>query len=413
VKHEAGDDDRIAALEEARDALLDAGDRERAALTEGLLAEAWWSAGSSGEVLEHLARGLELVEDLPPSVAGATVIARAARYLTLAGRTDEGLELTKRALAAADELRADEVRVHALNTQGVVYLMRDDERAMAPLAEAVELAERTNSPQFPAVVNNLSVARLGEDLAAVIESNERSREAALRLGQRANVRFQDGLRIANAWFAGDWPTSSRLADEFIRECETGSPHYHESLARGIRALLRLSIGQAAGALSEARHAVELARVVQNPQALAPALAHLVIVLTELGQVEQAKPLAAEAVEVAGTIPFWPVHLELAWFAAEVGIRELERARVESLRATPWRDGMLSVLDGDYERGANAYELGGASGAAARARLYGAEAAAHSDPALARRLADPAARFFREVTATAYLRRIEALLPVSA
>jgi hypothetical protein len=108
-----------------------------------------------------------------------------------------------------------------------------------------------------------------------------------------------------------------------------------------------------------------------------------------------------------------VHLELAWFAGELGIGERARANVEPLRPTRWREGVLGVLDGDYERAASTYELAGAAGGAARARLYGAEAVARHDPARARRLADPAAQFFRKAGATAYLSRTEALLRVSA
>src|SRR5439155_12982352 len=104
AKHETGEDDRIDALEEARDALLAAGDRERAALAEGMLAEASWLAGVLERVLEHVARGLELADGLPPSVPTSSVLARAARYVTLSGRTDEGLELAERVLGLAAEL---------------------------------------------------------------------------------------------------------------------------------------------------------------------------------------------------------------------------------------------------------------------------------------------------------------------
>jgi class 3 adenylate cyclase/tetratricopeptide (TPR) repeat protein len=414
AKHEAGDDDRIIALEAARDALLSAGDRERAAVAEGTLAEASWLAGGGAGVLDHVTRALELAEGLPASVPVATVLARAARYLTLAGRKEEGFELAQRVVELATELGSLELRVHGLNTQGIVFLWRADERAGEYLREAAELVEQSNSPQASSVYNNLAIFLMDTGLELGMEMGARARDAAARLGQRAQVRFQDGLLVANSYLRGDWQRSLELAEEFIRECETGSPHYQESVVRGIRAQIRVGRGDAEGAIADAERAVEVARDVPDPQRVGPAVTQLAYVLNELGRKEQARPFARETVEIAKAVPALPMLVEPAWFAADLGVEEEQRALLETLPASPWRDGALAVLNGDFERAAALYEQAGADFAAALARLHGAEAAARSgDQPAARRLADRALPLLQAIGATAYLRRAESLLAATA
>jgi class 3 adenylate cyclase len=413
AKHEAGDDDRIEALEQARDALLAAGDRERASVAEGTLAEASWLAGGHGRVMGHVERALELADGLAPSVPLATVFARAARYLTLGGRTDEGLALADRVLLLADALDSRELRVHGLNTTGVVHLMRADARAEDVLSEAADLAEQTNSPQASSVLNNLGIALHDRGIPVAIEMSERAREAALRRGQRAQVRFQDGLRVGWLWLAGEWRRSLELADEFIRECEAGSPHYQESTVRGVRAHLRLGRNDVEGALADAERGLELARAVADPQMVGPALGRLMHILVEIGLEERARAFAVEGVAAARALTAPPTITELSWAARDVGISDELQTVIESIPPTWWRDAPLAVLAGDYGRAASVYEEAGAYGVAAVARLRGAEATARDNAEYARQLVAPALALFREAGATAFLRRAETLLAVSA
>jgi tetratricopeptide (TPR) repeat protein len=291
--------------------------------------------------------------------------------------------------------------------------MRFDDRAEEVLREALELAERINSPQLTSVLNNLGIVLIDQGLPPAMELNGRAREAAMRRGQRAQVRFQEGLLIGYLWLRGDWQQSLERADEFIDECEAGSPHYQETTARGVRSGLRLGIGELEGALADAERGLALARDVGDPQALGPALGSMSRVLGELQQHERARAIALEAVAVARILPASPTVVETAWSAVATGVADELGAILEPLPPSLWRDGPLAVLEGDYERAARVYEEAGAHGIGAVARLHGAEAAGRDDPDYARRLVDPALSLFRREHATAYLQRAEALLAATA
>src|SRR5262249_46652220 len=162
-------------------------------------------------VFEHLARGLELVEGLPPSTLVGSVLARAARYYTLAGRRSEGRELAERVLQLADELDSPELRAHALNTKGVVLFMGDDVEGLSVLRQAAELADQINSPEAGRAYNNLGIFQFQRgDVVGGMKTLERSRAISAQLGQRAQVRFQDGVLVANKWFIGDWDTAMTI-----------------------------------------------------------------------------------------------------------------------------------------------------------------------------------------------------------
>jgi hypothetical protein len=291
--------------------------------------------------------------------------------------------------------------------------MHADVRAEDVLAEAADLAEQTNSPQASSVLNNLGIALHGRGLPVAIEMSERAREAALRRGQRAQVRFQDGLRVGWLWVAGEWRRSLQLADDFIRDCEAGSSHYQESTVRGVRAHLRLGRDDVEGALADAERGLELAREVGDPQMVGPALGRLMHILVEVGLTVRARALATEGVAAAKALTAPPTITELSWAARDLGISDELRTVIESIPPTWWRDAPLAVVAGDYGRAASIYEEAGAYGVAAVARLRGAEAIARENADYARRLVAPALGLFRDAGATAFLRRAETLLAVSA
>ena len=96
----AADERRVNALEQARDALLAAGDRAGAAEAEAFLAQVSWYEGRHEDVLAHLAAAEGLIERGDPSAAAARVLAVSARYRMLGG-WKKGLPLATEALAMA------------------------------------------------------------------------------------------------------------------------------------------------------------------------------------------------------------------------------------------------------------------------------------------------------------------------
>ena len=83
------DERRERALEEARDALLVAGDTDRAAEAEAYLSRMAWFAGHRDAANAHLDRAAELLEGAGPSVGKVRVLSFAARMRFLGGEGDE------------------------------------------------------------------------------------------------------------------------------------------------------------------------------------------------------------------------------------------------------------------------------------------------------------------------------------
>ena len=101
--HWAYDDRQQAALETARDALLESGDSEHAAEAEVFLARMFWDRGDGATFAEHVARA-EALAGNSSSASSARVLAQSARFHTLSSRSEEALPIARAALAIADEL---------------------------------------------------------------------------------------------------------------------------------------------------------------------------------------------------------------------------------------------------------------------------------------------------------------------
>ncbi len=155
--HEAYDESRQErALEAARDALLAAGDTERASETEAYLARVFWDRGDHDLVSEHLARAEDLAGE-STSVAAARVLAFSARIRNIAGETEEAQPLAEAAFAMATELGLEELRAHALTTIGMTKNDLDFGTGTADMERALEIALAADSPVAATTVNNLAV----------------------------------------------------------------------------------------------------------------------------------------------------------------------------------------------------------------------------------------------------------------
>ncbi len=201
----AADERREHALEEARDALLSAGDIETAAEAEAYLSRMAWFAGHRDAANAHLDRAAELLEGTGPSVGKARVLSFSARLRFLAGDLDEGLRIANDALALADELGLDELRAHALTTIGSIKNRLDPSTGYAELERALEIATEANSPQVSNILNNFGViTSTGGDVERADELYREGLRAAERMGDRDNVRFMSGNLLWIGYFRGHW-----------------------------------------------------------------------------------------------------------------------------------------------------------------------------------------------------------------
>ena len=370
------DDERAqAALEAARDALLAAGDREKAAEAELSLSRLWWYRGQNREAKAHDARAEELVGGASSATA-ARVLAHIARTRAIGDDPDEGLRGAKQALALAEKLGLDQVRIHALTTIGTAKGLLGDSTGRKDVERALELAQQSNSPQSGSIANNVAVAAFLElDMRGTASLFDQGLSIATRFGDASGARWLRGQQARMLFTLGRWDDAMTLADDFIAECEDGSPHYLEAANRYTRGLIRLARSEPDGALADLRRGLALARDAKDAQIRLANLDVCVLAFEDFGQPEEAAELFAQAMEVVRTLPYaaaWGCAFGIA-LSRTVLPREAELREILSRApATAWRELVVACLDRDFVRAADTWARAGSPTLEARARIRGAE-----------------------------------------
>ena len=415
--HLAGDEGRDEALKEAREALLKAGDSERAAEADALLSEFWWHRGNQGRSLEHLSRARSLVEELPPSAAKAHVLSQVSRYRALAEENEEAISVGHEALAMAEALGLDEIRAHALDNIGIAKVNLGDLTGLEDLERSIEIAVAARSPEAARAYNNLGavVWMLGDVRRASTLIGE-AVTVGEQLGNAGIAKYSRVLQIQLLFAQGEWDEGLRRADAFLEACETGESHYLESNIRGERASARLARGDVESALDDVRKMLAPARSAGDPQSLMPALTNAARLYAEVGRVDEARALVREALaDAPAEAPAAWTLSDLAWVAEELECAgELSALLDRSHLRTKWSDAAHALLRGDFLTAAEiSYDIGNLDDEAL-ARLRAAEQfvaegrRVEADEQLSQSLA-----FWRSVGATRYIREGEALLAKTA
>jgi tetratricopeptide (TPR) repeat protein len=412
--HVVGDERQIPALEEARDALLEVGDTQTAAEAEAFLSRAAWYRGRGDDARRHLERAQELVANAGPTVAKARVLCLSARFHMLSSEEEEAIRIGTEALALAEKLDLDELRIHALTSVGTAKAWLDH-TGDVELDLALEIAKATNSPLAVTVLNNLGVlATQTGDVVRSEELNFETLRTAERMGDGENIRFARANLLYSSMFRGRWDETIENADRFIAECET-SPHNMEQAAREMRATIRLARGDIDGALDDWDHALALARELKDPTRVLPALLGRARGLALIGRDDEARALVSEGIEIARETP--TIAHTFLILAGEAHMLDVAPEVVEVLSMAPdgpWKDAALAEAGGEPARAAELYHRMGASAIEADAR-FGAAQALLEDGRTEEGLAqlEQALAFYRSVGATFFLERGEAMLAQAA
>lgn len=412
----SGEDDAGVALEQARSALLAAGNRARAAEAEARLGELWWLKGDRDRAFAHLGRARELVGDEPASAAKAYVLSELARSRMLADEFDA--QIAQEALELAEQLGLGEVRAHVLITAGTGRAVAGDPLGKADIQRGLEIALAGNF--LTAAVRgytNLSTARrVDGDLPEALRLALEADKVAQRLGTKATMRWTRG-NLVSLWFElGNWDKCAPAADEFLAESAALGPHYNDTGVRCCRSWIRLARGDTEAALTDQRDSLISGRQAKDPQALFPALAGSAYVLALAGQADEAQPILSElagasAVDL-GSLDESSADCVLA--AEILGRRDEVRRWLSTRRDSPWYVAARVLADQEFMAAAEAFDSMGAARLAALARLRAAEELlrtgrqAEADEQLRHALS-----FFRSVGATRFIRQAEALLAASA
>jgi class 3 adenylate cyclase/tetratricopeptide (TPR) repeat protein len=408
------DERREQALEDARAALVAAGNEELAGQAEALLAEVWWHRGDHDRTLQHLEQAQQLVATAPPSPAKAHVLSHVSRYRALAEENEEAIRVGEEALAMAERLGLDELRAHALDNVGIAKVNLGNSEGLTDIERSIEIALAAKSPEAGRAYNNLAAMTwfLG-DLRRAAELFDQAVRVSDQFGSATTGRYSRIVRIQILFSRGEWSEGFRQADEFIAACEAGQSHYLENAIRGDRAGARLARGDVDGALDDMEKAIEHARRAKDPQALFGTLGRGVRVYADLGRVEEAKRLADELLAEGGGIGH--AFSEIAWVADALDrVEEVREAMDRAQPETRWADAARAVLRGDFEEAADVYYEIGELEDEAHARLRAAQKLVRKRRrAEADRQLQKALSFYRSVGAMRYVREAESVLAASA
>jgi tetratricopeptide (TPR) repeat protein len=190
-------------------------------------------------------------------------------------------------------------------------------------------------------------------------------------------------------------------------------HVLEGEMLSTQAAMALARGDAL-ALDYAQRSLAHGRRVKDPQAVGPALGALARVLVELGRPADAVPLVDELLTLTddeGRPLYYTWLIDLGWLLHDLG-RDDPPPRTG--RAPVWIEAGRLIANGELTAAAEFLDGTDLRSEAAYAHLRVAESLAdegrnaEAQPHLERALA-----FYRAVSAGAYVRRGEALLPASA
>ena len=413
VDDEALDD---SVLEDATEGFLRAGKVEAAGEAQARFGAIWLNRGHRDKALEHLEEGRRLLEDREPSPAKAFVLQELARALMM-GDDYRAMDLATESLRLAEQLGLDACRSRNLNTIGCGKVKMGDRSGLEDLERAVEIGAAANSHEEVSALANLqTMMGLLGDLRAAAEIQERTLTAARRQGVTSFVRWQEAEQAISSFWQGRWDDALPQADSFLEAAEAGAPHYMDPMCHYVRGAIYLARGDKDQALAEARHGVELARPITDPQALNPAIAFQGRVELAAGNLGAADALAGELLELwsdEGALP----QLELAdgaWLLTGLGRTAELKEAIERAVQTLWHDAARKIANGDAAGAAEVYLEIGSVPEEAHARLRAAEDLVGSGRrAEADRQLQLVLPVFRELGATAWQAEAESLLAKSA
>ena len=402
-------------LAEAAAALLDAGDREKAAEAELLVGRAYWFEGRPDLTDEYIERAFALLEGIPPSRATVAVLTSSATRAMLKGDSATALDLASRAHALSEELGWEEGRFSTLQTRGSTRVTLGDVGGLDDLNTAIESARAAGALSVVSrTLNSLSVAHIElGDLRAASEARTEAARIAEEIAV-AETRWYQGVLTEDHYRMGRWDEALALSDEFLAYVDSGSEHYMTGQAAIVRAMIRLARGDDEGALTDAERAIAHGRTISDPQVAYYLLSLGTYVVSVLGDRQRAHSLAQEFLEVLRSRAELQFALiTLPTFAAAARRLDLGPDLLEALaehRADPWVDVARAYARADFATAADLLHRIGSLPDEAEARLRAAEQASVAGGAgEAQDQLERAIAFYRAVRAKRYEHESEVIL----
>ncbi|MGH3065853.1 MAG: ATP-binding protein, partial [Gaiellaceae bacterium] len=401
-------------LVEARDLFEKAGRPEGAAEAERELGRLAWAQGEGGRANEHIKRAVAILGEAPPSRVKAEVLLGLSGRHMLNEEFAETIEAGEQALAVAEAVGEDHVRVGAMLNIGASRIRTTGwESGITLMEQAVALGREVRSWQR---IRGLGMLRDSTfehgDLARAVELGAEGIEEARRAGHPEPERWLTGESAVDLYHAGSWDEATRTLEAVL--AETGLAWWFATVLTQLRSTMHLARGETRAAADDATRTLERAREALDPQVLYPALACSASSELALGNAavaaQHADELLSRWAARKGQEPraAWVVDLSYVFLRLGRGA-ELVSALHPVRSYSPWVEGAVALADGQPVEAAEIFSRMGSRPAAALAQLeaghaFGAEGAGYLDAAAA---------FWRSVGATKYLNEAEALRAAAA
>jgi class 3 adenylate cyclase/tetratricopeptide (TPR) repeat protein len=405
-----GRPDGLEHLEHAVAGFRALGEAESAASAEVEAATWLWNVGRRDDAHAASERALALVEHGPPSRAKAAALVERGRLLMVAQRLSEAIEVSRPGLVLAEQFGDERLQARALITIGASGNSVDD------LRRGIEIADRADA--FIEILRGRSNLAeqllLRGDLAEIDELYDAAEASTRRAGWLSGVAWIDMQRLTLSYLRGDWDAADSLLERLFAYLERSEPHVLEFQAWSTQALLAAGRGDTETATSSFVHAVDVARAVKDPQAIAPTLCQHARFLQETGHLDAARALLDEVLtfrDEEGSAMYFLWLIDLGWLVFDLGrVDEFPGHHFSGV----WLEAGAAIARGELAAAADRLGAAGFRTDEAYARLRLAEQLTAegrlADGAVER---DRALAFYREVGATPYMRRAEALLAQTA
>ena len=396
-------------LTRARDGLLAAGNKQRAAEAEILLGQFAWEHGQH-DAGQHVERALRLVEDVSASRSKAAVLRGCMMYSMVVERHREALVLARQLLAMAVELRLRDIESAALEIiGGAKVLGNGDPSGLADLERSIAIAEQLPSLNPAGSYINLAelLSVLG-DLPRCFATWTAAWRSAERFSVAHRLRAVEFERVAEHYWTGRWDGALRKVDSLVAESARAGGHVMECRCHIWRGRIRLARGETDSAMADSAAALELARISGEPQDLDPALAFGARALLAAERPADAGVLVDELLKsVDGRLLKASVGSDLPVALAELGY-PIEA--LDGVLPSPWLEAARTFVAGDARRAAQLFAAIGSRPDAATAHLVAARRLlAAGQLSTGRSELAAAIGFYREVGASACLQEAEDLL----
>ncbi|MBA2311868.1 MAG: AAA family ATPase [Actinobacteria bacterium] len=291
------------------------------------LAAVAWTRGATKQFATQLSEALEVLEQQPPGPELAGAYANAADKHAFAGRFEDALEWSHKALALAEQLKADREIAWSLASRGGARCELGDMGGLADLRESLDMTLRQGkSSDAMATYSYLGCQTyFDEGPRPALEVHEAGIKYGLSRGAFEDTTW---LKAEATWMRfdlGEWDRLLADAGEVVAQAKLSGAAQMTAIVLPCKAhVIALRSKSSEAAALEPRYMV-LARDIGDLQVLVPALRVAAVVRAGIGDSAGVCELGREFAQSTEDSPGWRARHLPDIIRALVASRQLESA----------------------------------------------------------------------------------------